>query len=204
MTENDLKTTEELIRALNHEIRNPLTALKGFVQLLEVKKQDPDKISGYCEIMLRQISAIEEIFDNLYSYFDTGINEFSEISLNDLVIELQTQKKSLKLITPDDDIFLKTDVFLFKKIIFLLTDLNEVYEKTEIQFITEKTEIKIFYRNIDFFSLNSSNFFLPYAAAVFFRDGSSLFNALQIASKLNMELRFDKEKNMVSVKFPNV
>ncbi|MFY0543286.1 PAS domain S-box protein [Brevibacillus sp. H7] len=69
------KRTEELLRqsdklsaigqlaaGIAHEIRNPLTALRGFIQLLESSVSDEKK---YCEIMLAELDRINFIVSEL-------------------------------------------------------------------------------------------------------------------------------------------
>ncbi|EPZ46292.1 PAS domain-containing sensor histidine kinase [Alicyclobacillus acidoterrestris] len=56
-----LAVVGQLAAGVAHEIRNPLTALKGFVQLMT----EGGNNAGYCEIMLSELNRINRIIDEL-------------------------------------------------------------------------------------------------------------------------------------------
>jgi len=51
----------ELAAGIAHEVRNPLTSVKGFLQLLDKKFDQSDQIHQYIEIMLDEIKRINRI-----------------------------------------------------------------------------------------------------------------------------------------------
>ena len=59
-----------------HEVRNPLTVIKGFIQLFQINKEDREK---YFDLMLSEIERIEAI-----------LQEFLAIAKTD---EINTEKK---------------------------------------------------------------------------------------------------------------
>src|SRR5690625_98565 len=58
-----LSALGELAAGIAHEIRNPLTSLRGFTQLLQASVDDDQK--GYCEIMLSELDRINSIVGEL-------------------------------------------------------------------------------------------------------------------------------------------
>lgn len=96
LTEEKLRQTEklsvvgQLAAGIAHEIRNPLTAIKGFTQLL---KEDDD--NGYADVMLNELDRIDGIINDLLILAKPEIRRFETIHLNqlldNLIILLETQ-----------------------------------------------------------------------------------------------------------------
>ncbi|SDY85090.1 PAS domain-containing sensor histidine kinase [Bacillus sp. 166amftsu] len=68
----------QLAAGVAHEVRNPLTVIKGFIQLFQINQADQDK---YFELMLSEIERIEAI-----------LHEFLSIAKTDVI---PTEKKNL-------------------------------------------------------------------------------------------------------------
>lgn len=91
-TEERLNRTEklsvvgELSASVAHEIRNPLTSLKGFVQLLQM---EDDKHQDYYQIMLDELNRINHIVGELLLLAKPQHLKYTEISiqkiLNDVI-----------------------------------------------------------------------------------------------------------------------
>ncbi|NOV00041.1 PAS domain S-box protein [Paenibacillus planticolens] len=91
-----LKQTEELLRkteklavvgqlaaGIAHEIRNPLTTLKGFLTLL--KSQTTDKDGWYLDVMLTEIEQMEWIANQFLTVAKPQIVKFERRKLGDVV-----------------------------------------------------------------------------------------------------------------------
>jgi PAS domain S-box-containing protein len=103
------KSTEELLRKADklslvgelaagvaHEIRNPLTALKGFVQLLQAKAENnPDYKPEYFEIMLSELDRIHFIVNEFMLLAKPQVSNFQpkdiRILMQHVVALLTTQ-----------------------------------------------------------------------------------------------------------------
>ncbi|MDD7779204.1 ATP-binding protein [Bacillus sp. BLCC1-0148] len=68
----------QLAAGVAHEVRNPLTVIKGFIQLFQINKEDLEK---YFDLMLSEIERIEAI-----------LQEFLSIAKTD---EISTEKKNI-------------------------------------------------------------------------------------------------------------
>lgn len=68
----------QLAAGVAHEVRNPLTVIKGFIQLFQINKEDQDK---YFDLMLSEIERIEAI-----------LQEFLSIAKTD---DINTEKKNI-------------------------------------------------------------------------------------------------------------
>ncbi|WP_459503720.1 PAS domain-containing sensor histidine kinase [Bacillus sp. C1] len=68
----------QLAAGVAHEVRNPLTVIKGFIQLFQINQEDQDK---YFDLMLSEIERIEVI-----------LHEFLSIAKTDVI---PTEKKNL-------------------------------------------------------------------------------------------------------------
>lgn len=74
-----LSIVGELAAGIAHEIRNPLTSLKGFMQLLKEKNTD------YVDIMLNEIERINRIVDEFMSLAKPQSIHFVSVHLNQLI-----------------------------------------------------------------------------------------------------------------------
>ncbi|XQY92185.1 PAS domain S-box protein [Metabacillus sp. HB246100] len=73
-----LSVVGELSASIAHEIRNPLTSLKGFLQLMQSSSEN---VSIYLEIMADEISRIEEITGELLLLAKPQAHDFKKESI---------------------------------------------------------------------------------------------------------------------------
>ncbi|HHY38572.1 MAG TPA: PAS domain-containing protein [Clostridia bacterium] len=77
----------ELAAGAAHEIRNPLTAVKGFAQLLEHRLQGEEPWSTYAGIIEKEIAHIDEILRDLLLLSRPRQSSLEYTNLNDLAEE---------------------------------------------------------------------------------------------------------------------
>ena len=80
-----LSSAGQLAASVAHEIRNPLTSLKGFLQLMEAGMDNGDT---YLKIMKEEIEKIEAISKELLFIAKPSPNEFKEENLMELAGEV--------------------------------------------------------------------------------------------------------------------
>ena len=57
-----LAVTTTMVGALAHEIRNPLTAARGLLQLI-ARKRDPEKVRGYVDLIMRELDRVNRLLN---------------------------------------------------------------------------------------------------------------------------------------------
>lgn len=87
-----LDTASQLAICLAHEIRNPLTTLKGFVQLMLSQTTTSVKMHQYGQIMLNEIANINDLASQLLLLTDLECRQNHKESVNQLL------KQTIKLI----------------------------------------------------------------------------------------------------------
>ena len=94
----------KLTAAMAHEVRNPLTTIKGFLQLLKPHLKDIDK-EDYALIALDEIDRVNDIIYNFLNIVKSPYNNKTLSCLNDLIIhivklyECESIMKNVKMIT---------------------------------------------------------------------------------------------------------
>jgi signal transduction histidine kinase len=93
-----LAVVGELAAGVAHEIRNPLTAIKGFVQLIDLKK-GPDVPPLYIETILDELDRIEQIVGEMVVLAKPTLEEKSQVNLATLLedtVNLMFPQASMK------------------------------------------------------------------------------------------------------------
>lgn len=77
-----LRTTGQLAAAVAHEIRNPITVVKGFIQLHENDQEIPEHIKKHYTLMLDQLQVAETVISDFLSLAKPGETKMEVISVN--------------------------------------------------------------------------------------------------------------------------
>lgn len=80
-----LRSLEIMAGGFAHEIRNPLTSIKTFVQLAPQRQQDPVFITEFSKLALEDIHRIERLLHEILDYASYMTPQPSEVDLNELV-----------------------------------------------------------------------------------------------------------------------
>ncbi len=79
------KANQDLITALSHDLRTPLTILNGYLEVLKLKR-NPDQRENYLMRCLKKTEELKELTDRMFEYAlvyeENEIPEFSWISTN--------------------------------------------------------------------------------------------------------------------------
>jgi len=99
-----LNMMSEIVSGVAHEIRNPLTSIVGFIELLKVRKNDPDFIEKFVSIASLETGRIINLL-NSFMKFTKPINyEMTEVDLSKVIsstldiLHYQIVKKNITVI----------------------------------------------------------------------------------------------------------
>ena len=104
-----LSTIGQLAASIAHEIRNPMTSLKGFTQLLQQTTNEDGK--RYLAVINEEIKRMEEILTEFLEVSKPTNNKFEHFDIKELILEVvnfmapQALLKNIEVITS-----LKTDI----------------------------------------------------------------------------------------------
>ena len=82
-----LGVTATMVGALAHELRNPLSAAKGLVQLL-ARKQDPVKVRGYSDLILKELDRVTGLLNEFLLLGKPSTISSQPLNLTSLLNEL--------------------------------------------------------------------------------------------------------------------
>ena len=80
-----LKSLETIAGGFAHEIRNPLTSIKTFVQLAPERKDDPQFIQEFSKVVLDDVYRIERLIQEILDYSRYMEPKLTDENLNDVV-----------------------------------------------------------------------------------------------------------------------
>ncbi|WP_337444117.1 histidine kinase dimerization/phospho-acceptor domain-containing protein [Bacillus coahuilensis] len=84
MQSEKLLTAGRLAAGIAHELRNPLTAVKGFLQLLQ---EQSSSLNHYLDIMSVELNKIEQITGQLLSLSNPLAHKYKSLYLSDILHE---------------------------------------------------------------------------------------------------------------------
>jgi two-component system, sporulation sensor kinase E len=101
-----LLTVGQLAASVTHEIRNPLTSLKGFIQLLRTSGGQTEYPSKYLDIMLKELKQIETFVDELSVLAKAQVKSYKKTNIISL---LQDTLSLLKTQALTNNVYIKCE-----------------------------------------------------------------------------------------------
>ncbi len=80
-----LKSLETIAGGMAHEIRNPLTSIKTFVELAGERREDPDFFDSFSKVAREDIGRIERIIREVLDYSRYMEPTFTEEDINEVI-----------------------------------------------------------------------------------------------------------------------
>ena len=92
--EDAWKANSQLITAISHDVRTPLTALMGYLDILSDEGIPPEERSAYLEVCKNNANRLKSLTDELFGFFlvfgrpnpDQVLEEFDAVTLLDQVL----------------------------------------------------------------------------------------------------------------------
>jgi signal transduction histidine kinase len=98
-----LRSLETIAGGFAHEIRNPLTSIKTFVQLAHQRKDDPEFMVEFSAVVQDDVLRIERLIEEILDYARYMEPKFSDEDLNEIVaiclhfVEIQADQRSITI-----------------------------------------------------------------------------------------------------------
>ncbi|HRX15063.1 MAG TPA: histidine kinase dimerization/phospho-acceptor domain-containing protein [Spirochaetota bacterium] len=193
---NTNKIIESLTRNLSHEVKNPLTTIKGYAQLIELKSNDEFALKAV-SIMNEQIEAIENQFNEIYSVFQKKHGTDTEFDLVSLV------SASVEGVSANLDIEFASEVFenritcdqemLVRMLDIFFTGINfEYFNDISIKVCCGNDNLKIIYNNVSIPEEEMEMLFLPYSSKTLFKQGTAFYELYYICMTENFDITIEK------------
>ncbi|MGQ0812376.1 MAG: ATP-binding protein, partial [Nitrospiraceae bacterium] len=102
-----LRSLETIAGGFAHEVRNPLTSIKTFVQLAPERKDDPEFMGPFTHVVLEDVHRIERLIKEILDYARYMTPQIMEDDLNEIVsscLHFVEVKADNKLITIHTDL----------------------------------------------------------------------------------------------------
>ena len=80
-----LRSLETIAGGFAHEIRNPLTSIKTFVQLAPLRREDEEFVNSFSKVVSEDVSRIERLIQEILDYARYMQPKLGEEDLNDVV-----------------------------------------------------------------------------------------------------------------------
>lgn len=171
----EIRTMEESVRrkdrlaavgrvaaGLAHEIRNPLGAMRGAIQVLESQTPPESSQASLMEIILRESDRLNKIITNFLTYARPRVNNFTETDVREAIQDTFTLLKhspdikdnhKIKTDLPDRAVFISADSTQLKQIFWNLArnavqampDGGEL--KIKLESITSRERIRITFQD---------------------------------------------------------
>lgn len=208
----DPKVAELFIRNFNHEIKNPLTTIKGYTQLLSLKGNDPAFREKAQSIIVGQVQRIEDSFASFYSLFSMHNFECSPTSVAALVSSVsaalqQCEGTVVKNLCPED-MSVSSNLGIVLRSIdgvvqgFRWKDYPDTSLSVNVAAEGKACRIVLSFGKPVFSLLDDASFMIPYASARVFTTGIELFSSYYLLSGIGASFSLNDGRDGFTVMLP--
>ena len=149
LRENRLAGLGALAAGVAHEIRNPLTAIKGYSQVLEDELELDDPKRDYTAIVVKEVNRLDRIVEGLLAFAGPSASNFASADLNEIIEETLVLMESSSFkehITLDKDygenVRAEVDKEQLKQVLInlLLNATQAIPDQGTIKIVTQQNE----------------------------------------------------------------
>lgn len=146
------KVLNQIIAGIAHEIRNPLTSIKAFVQLMPAKIDNQQFKNQFIEFVPKEVDRVDNLIKDLIDYTKPQKSNKEAVRINEIIrscsalIGPSAESKGIALIiAQEDDLTINADKNQIKQVLIniLLNSMDSIAEKIENNEIKEKLHIYI-------------------------------------------------------------
>ncbi len=176
---------EQIIRNISHEIKNPLTIMKGYTQLLSRGVNDADAVQKSQKMVLEQIERINQTFDHLYSTFTVVSTENNEVDIVEAVKNYihnmpDETSRRVQFYTNSESFMVNCDKERFIRILSCIVEGFDWENNPDVKLDVvleenETTGVKFIFKNINFSQILDKIFYLPFSSTQYFNTGTELY-----------------------------
>lgn len=141
-----LHSVGQMAATIAHEIRNPITVVKGFAQLLDQKEELTETEKFYIQTMLTELEYTQVIINDYLSLAKHQTGIVQDIALNDeikktadLLTSFANQRNIGIVLKPNHDLYIKMDPIELKQLLVNIIK-NGIESMDRAGFITIETE----------------------------------------------------------------
>lgn len=205
---HEVDIIERVIRNIAHEVRNPLTTVKGYAQLLS-HKNDPALIAKSQNMILEQTERIDAIFTELYDAFTVLDDDVVECVFPEVFYEVVDESPHHDYITIESSGQFSVLLYAHRLRESLKTIINgfnwKYFNGVTLHLNAGKTMfccITVRFSGVTFDNILEEIFFYPFQCKQFFARGTELFKVYCIAKRCGWEFAFHKDNNEFIIKIP--
>ena len=142
--QNDEANRRELIAGISHDLRTPLTSIKGYIEGIEAGvASTPEMRANYLAIIKNKTADMEHIIEQLFLFSKLDMDEFPlamrrvDISLavsdiiDDAVSEYASRGLDVKLGVMPKNVYVHADVLLLRNVIVNVLENSAKYKTSE-------------------------------------------------------------------------
>lgn len=182
---------ERLIRNINHEIKNPLTVIRGYAQLLTMKASDEEFQKKTGRLIMENVDLIDERISAMYRAFPQTSAERNAVDLSqELHRIVQSYEEELQKhieVFPKDTLEAIINPASFRRMVDCLVrgfnwkENAGVSIRIELGLADGRPELVFEYRNADFSVFHADWFYLPFSEKTNFTSGTEIFEVYCLA-----------------------